>query len=200
MHEGRKPTIHGVVAPRCRIGDFTDRLRSRGDLTSHLGENVMLGAVFVMPLCLPRRRKVSLLAVLLVTAVASASSLVGVRPAAATVPLPAAGCTISAKLVNSCRPWLGAESGGYGVTTFRASMLEHETRIGRQLDIVHEYLAPGDVLTSDVVAMAKRPAPIPLVNWRPADRWADADGRSATVNAQIDAMAASVKALGSAKI
>ena len=26
-------------------------------------------------------------------------------------------CTISAKLVNSCRPWLGAESGDYGVGT-----------------------------------------------------------------------------------
>ena len=52
-------------------------------------------------------------------------------------------CTISAKLVNSCRPWLGAESGRYGVTGFRARMLEHEARIGRQVDIVHAYLAAG---------------------------------------------------------
>ena len=53
-------------------------------------------------------------------------------------------CTISAKLVNSCRPWLGAESGNYGVGSgFRARMLEHEARIGRQVDIVHAYAGPG---------------------------------------------------------
>src|SRR4051812_2048065 len=88
------------------------------------------------------------------------------------------GCTISAKLVNSCRPWLGAESGGYISGGFRAQMLEHEARIGRQLDIVHEYLGPNTVLTSDVVTLAKRPGTMALVNWRVANRWADADGRS----------------------
>ncbi len=50
-------------------------------------------------------------------------------PARAADPI----CTISAKLVNSCRPWIGAESGGYGglsSTAFRARMLEHEARVG----------------------------------------------------------------------
>jgi len=112
----------------------------------------------------------------------------------------AAECTISDKLVNSCRPWLGAESGGYGVTGFRASMLEHEARIGRQLDVVHEYLQPGDLPSSDVFTLARRPGTIALVNWRVADKWADADGRSATVNTRIDAMADSIKSLGSTKI
>jgi hypothetical protein len=115
-------------------------------------------------------------------------------------PVQAADCTISEKLVSSCRPWLGAESGGYGVTGFRASMLEHEARIGRQLDVVHEYYGTGAVLTSDVVTLAQRPGTIALVNWKPASRWADADGRSTSVNAQIDAMADSIKALGSTKI
>ena len=110
-------------------------------------------------------------------------------------------CTISAKLVNSCRPWLGAESGGYGVTGFRARMLEHEARIGRQVDIVHTYLGTGNqVLTSDIVTLARRPGTIALVNWRVANRWADAAGRSATVNGQIDRMADSIKALGTTKI
>ena len=109
-------------------------------------------------------------------------------------------CTISAKLVNSCRPWLGAESGGYVSGGFRAMMLEHEARIGRQLDIVHEYLGVNAVLTNDVVTLAKRPGTMALVNWRVADRWANADGRSATVNNSIDAMANSIKALGSTKI
>jgi fibronectin type 3 domain-containing protein len=110
-------------------------------------------------------------------------------------------CTISAKLVNSCRPWLGAESGGYGVTGFRNSMLEHENRIGRQLDIVHEYYGTGNVtLSNDVVTLAKRPGTIALVNWRVASKWADGGGSNATVNKQIDAMAASIKALGTTKI
>src|SRR5688500_12340563 len=83
-------------------------------------------------------------------------------------------CTISAKLVNSCRPWLGAESGGYGVTGFRARMLEHEARIGRQVDIVHAYLGAGNVvLTNDILTLARRTGTIALVNWRVANRWAD---------------------------
>jgi hypothetical protein len=113
----------------------------------------------------------------------------------------AAVCTISAKLVNSCRPWLGAESGGYGVTGFRARMLEHEARIGRKVDIVHAYLGTGNiVLTSDILTLAKRPDTIALVNWRVANRWADGAGGSATVNGQIDRMANSIKSLGSTKI
>lgn len=118
------------------------------------------------------------------------------EPARAAEPV----CTISAKLVNSCRPWLGAESGGYGVTGFRNSMLEHEARIGRQLDIVHEYLGPGAVLPSDVVTLAKRPGTMALVNWRVSNAFASADGRSATVNAQIDNMARSIQALGETKL
>jgi fibronectin type 3 domain-containing protein len=110
-------------------------------------------------------------------------------------------CTISATLVNSCRPWLGAESGGYGPTGFRSSMLEHEARIGRPLDIVHEYLGTGNItLTSDIVTLAKRANTIALVNWRVVSRWADGDGRSASVNTQIDNMARSIKALGTTKI
>jgi fibronectin type 3 domain-containing protein len=110
-------------------------------------------------------------------------------------------CTISAKLVNSCRPWLGAESGGYGPTGFRAAMLEHEARIGRQLDIVHEYLGAGNVvLTNDILTLARRANTIALVNWRVSTKWADGTGGSATVNSQIDAMARSIKALGTTKI
>jgi hypothetical protein len=110
-------------------------------------------------------------------------------------------CTISPTLVNSCRPWLGAESGGYGPSGFRARMLEHEARIGRQLDVVHAYLGAGNiVLTPDIVTLAKRANTIALVNWRVANRWADGGGGNSTVNAQIDRMGNSIKALGSTKI
>jgi fibronectin type 3 domain-containing protein len=110
-------------------------------------------------------------------------------------------CTISAKLVNSCRPWFGAESGNSGVGSgFRTRMLEHEARIGRQVDIVHAYTGPGAVLSADMVTLAKRPATIALINWKPSYTWANADGRNATVNTQIDTMARSIKALDATKI
>lgn len=137
----------------------------------------------------------------------SAPALLLAMVAAALTLLPGTGaraaepaCTISATLVNSCRPWLGAESGAYGASGFRNSMLEHEARIGRQLDIVHEYLGAGAVLTPDVVSLAQRPGTIALVNWALSPTWANAEGRSSTVNDQIDAMAASIKALGSTRI
>ncbi len=120
-------------------------------------------------------------------------------PARAAAPV----CTISVKLVNSCRPWIGAESGGYGglgSTAFRARMLEHEARIGRPLDIVHAYTGVGAVLSSDIRTLAQRPDTIALVNWRVSFNWAAGDGRSATVNTQIDAMANSIKSLGTTKI
>jgi len=130
--------------------------------------------------------------------VAAATAITGrSAPASAADPV----CTISTILVNSCRPWLGAESGGYGPTGFRASMLEHESRIGRQVDIVHEYLTTGNVvLTNDIKTLAARPDTIVLLNWLVTTRWADGGGRSATVNTQIDNMAKSIKALGTTKI
>ena len=60
-------------------------------------------------------------------------------------------------------------------------MLEHEARIGRQLDVVHEYLQPGEVLTSDVITMARESqGTIALVNWRVTNSWANGDGRNAS--------------------
>ncbi len=110
-------------------------------------------------------------------------------------------CTISAKLVNSCRPWLGAESGNYGQGAFKARMLEHEARIGRPLDIVHAYMAAGaTALSADQITLAKRPGTIGLYNWRVSLNWAAGGGDNATVNGQIDQMAASIKALGTTRI
>ncbi len=110
-------------------------------------------------------------------------------------------CTISAKLVNSCRPWFGAESNNYGVSPFKARMLEHETRAGRQLDIVHAYMAAGArALSADQVTLATRPGTIGLYNWRVSLDWALGGGDNTNVNSQIDDMASSIKSLGSTKI
>jgi nitrogen fixation protein FixH len=112
----------------------------------------------------------------------------------------AESCAVSAVLVNSCRPWLGAESNHYGVTSFRGRIEEHETRIGRQVDIAHDYRGVGDALSADDIYMAKRADTIALINWKPSSTWAEGAGGNVTANANIDKMADSIKGLGSTKI
>ncbi len=136
-----------------------------------------------------------------VAALLACAGVVAVAPA--TVTSAAADepdCHISAILVNSCRPWVGATSSGYGPTTFTARMADHESRIGRQLDVVHTYLTGAATITPDIAALAKRSGTIALVNWRPVPAWANGTGGNATVNTQIDNMAKSIKALGTTKI
>ena len=80
-------------------------------------------------------------------------------------------------------------------------MLEHEARIGRQVDIVHAYLGVG----SGAVQRHGEPGQAAgdhraLINWRVSFDWAAGGGSNTIVNTQIDAMAASIKALGTTKI
>jgi len=110
-------------------------------------------------------------------------------------------CTVSATLVNSCRPWLGAAVNGYPTgSNFAAQIADHESRIGRQLDIVHDYRTPGQVMSSDEQSLAKRANTILLLNWKPTTNWASANSNNATLNTQVDNMANSIKSLGSTKI
>lgn len=59
-----------------------------------------------------------------------------------------ASCTVSWNLVNSCGPWLGTWANNYtaapvvppdGGEGLKPQILYHESRIGRQLSIVHSY-------------------------------------------------------------
>lgn len=112
-------------------------------------------------------------------------------------------CTISDKLVNSCRPWLGAFANKNisFASDSKSQTLGHESLIGRQLDIVHTFHTAGtNQLSSASVFFAKRPNTILNANWKPSGSWRDASGSNASVNAGIDQMAASVKALGTTKI
>jgi fibronectin type 3 domain-containing protein/beta-mannanase len=110
-------------------------------------------------------------------------------------------CVVSDKLVNSCRPWLGAWTNGYGTTGLKAAAENHEQRIGRQLDIVHNYHGVGaNTITNDERDLVNRPNTILYANWKPAAVWSDANGENATINAGIDQMADSIKTLGSKKI
>ena len=112
-------------------------------------------------------------------------------------------CIVTATLVNPCRPWLGAVTGNYpqAASTVAAQVAYHEQRIGRQLDIIHTYHSVGsNTLSSTDVAYATRANTILYTNWKPAADWPDGSGSNASVNAGIDQMAASVKALGNHKI
>ncbi len=110
-------------------------------------------------------------------------------------------CTLSATLVPSCGALLGAWSGNQGVTGLRNSVEEHETRIGRQLDVVHSYHAPGnDILSTDEKYFVNRPNTILLANFKPSANWADAGGSNASVNSQIDTFAASVGSVAPKKV
>ncbi len=118
--------------------------------------------------------------------------------------LPRPACTISAKLVNSCRPWLGVESGNYGtgsgVPGEDAGARGADRPTGRHRARLHR---PPVLRCSaaDMVTMAKRPATIALINWKPTHQWtAGKRSQRHAWNAQIDKMAASIKALGTTKM
>jgi hypothetical protein len=118
-------------------------------------------------------------------------------------PAHAASCSVNAILVNSCRPWLGAWANlypGHTNTGMKDQILDHENRVGRQMDLVHAYSGPGDVLSSDNKYFITRPNTTLLLNWKPTLTWASAAGGNSTVNAQIDAMANSIKAMAPHKI
>jgi beta-mannanase len=112
-------------------------------------------------------------------------------------------CTISAKLVNSCRPWLGgfASANVQFASDAKSQLLGHESLIGRQLDMAHTYHPAGNnTLSATDKYFATRPDTILVMNWKPSANWKDASGDNASVNAGIDQMAASIKTLGDTKI
>ena len=105
-------------------------------------------------------------------------------------------------LFRSCRPWLGAYASDYAKAgDWGGQIAAHEQRIGRRLDIVHSYHpVGGNSISRKELAYVKRANTILLMNWKPSKKWADAKGGNAKVNAGIDKLAKSVKALGSKKI
>ena len=112
-------------------------------------------------------------------------------------------CVLTALLVNPCRPMLGANAGNYPNVTagYRPQLEGHEARIGRTVDVVHLYHVPGTRPLDEIDSyFATRPNTILSVTWKPAELWADAGGSSEVVNAQIDAAADDLIALGTTKV
>jgi hypothetical protein len=130
--------------------------------------------------------------------------VVQAAPAHAASPAPAASqCAPTDKLVNPCRPWLGAFGHGYpqAPPDLRSQVSLHERRAGRPGDIVRgNYHVGPQYLTSAEKAYARRPSTILLFNWKPNTVWAAAAGRDAAVNRTIDGMADSIKSVAPHKI
>lgn len=132
----------------------------------------------------------------------------------------AAACTVTDKLVNTCRPWFGAAVGGYntgGKSQFqffnmRLNNANSLTNTGMsvnntyKMDFPHTYHSPGQNLfnsatrdaLNDTSLYGHSSKPI-LINWKPGgNSWgATANGNS---DASIRDAANSVKSLGSRKI
>jgi hypothetical protein len=132
-------------------------------------------------------------------------------------------CTVDAKLVNSCRPWLSAAAGYYTnvggaydssiqFPYFEKRLNNPEalsdpnvaTTITHKLDFIHTYGGYGDTLSTWEKSMINRANTYLLYNWKAAptsaNSWILADGRDATVNANIDKMANSLKSVAPKKV
>jgi hypothetical protein len=107
---------------------------------------------------------------------------------------------MSSTLVPSCGVLLGGYMGSFGGTDALGALNSFNAGAGTHLILVHDYRQPGQVLSPHDIAAAQTPGDILQLNWKPAWTWSDANGGNASVNAQIDAMAASIKALGKTKI
>jgi hypothetical protein len=115
-------------------------------------------------------------------------------------PTQSSGCSLSNKLVPSCGVLLGGWLTSYGGSTLDQKAANFNSQSGSKVDVVHDYRTPGQTLSAADATVAKTPGQILLLNWKPASVWADGNGGNASVNAQIDSMANSIKALGSTKI
>lgn len=115
----------------------------------------------------------------------------------------AAECTVDQNLVNSCRPWLGANTNKYpdAGSGPRAQIEYHEQRIGRRVDIAHTYHPVGsNKLSPDDKYFAARSNTMLFTNWKPTDKWSKATGGDVATNKGIDDMADHVKSVAPNRI
>jgi hypothetical protein len=103
-------------------------------------------------------------------------------------------------LVPSCGILFGGVLTSFGGSNIVSGLDNFQNATGLHFVLDHDYRRPGQVLSSNDIQVANTPGEILQLNWKPTYTWADANGSNATVNAQIDAMANSIKSLGSTKI
>jgi len=95
---------------------------------------------------------------------------------------------------------LGGYPTSFGGSTIAAAFANFNADSGSTLSLAHDYLRPGMTLTTADASLARTPGTVLLLNWKPTYNWAAAGGANASVNSDIDAMAHSIKALGSVRI
>lgn len=113
-------------------------------------------------------------------------------------------CQPNAILVNPCRPLFGGAVLGdpHAASDPISQFNYYESIIGHPLDIFHDYHSPTSTLPLNDTEkyFAQRTNTYIYVNWKPASNWADAGGNNATVNANIDKAATSIKSIAPNKI
>jgi hypothetical protein len=109
-------------------------------------------------------------------------------------------CSLSPALVPSCGVLFGGYLTSFGGTSVDSAFHDFNADSGSTLSLAHDYRRPGQTLSAGDATIAKTPGAVLLLNWKPANVWHDAAGGNESVNAQIDAMATSIKALGGTKI
>jgi hypothetical protein len=115
----------------------------------------------------------------------------------------ASSCTVSANLVNSCRPLYGTAMATITPYSQAASdqvsqMKYQDQRIGHTSDIAHIFDSPGH---NDISANGKtliNDGYTLMLNWKPASPWVN--GSNGSDNAAIDTMAASLKSVAPHKV
>ena len=90
--------------------------------------------------------------------------------------------------------------GNHGEQSWTEKVEAHEARIGRKLDVLHNYHPVGNLPLNNAEKAYIRSGRKLFINWKPAARWADAAGRNATINAQIDQVGRSLKSVAPAKV
>jgi hypothetical protein len=107
---------------------------------------------------------------------------------------------LTAFLVPTCGKLLGGALHSFGGANLVEQNDNFNAGLGVKMVVAHDYRTPGQVMSPSDVTMAQRTGTLLDMNWKPAQTWASADGSDAGVNAGIDAMAKSIKALGNRKI
>jgi hypothetical protein len=115
-------------------------------------------------------------------------------------PTPPGPCALSSTLVPSCGALLGGYLTSFGGSNVDSAYTNFNSESGSSVSVAHDYLRPGSTLSSSDRAVAQTPGALLLLNWKPVTSWAEGAGGNAAVNAQIDAMALSIKSLGTTKI
>jgi Glycosyl hydrolase family 26 len=125
-----------------------------------------------------------------------------------------AACTpgVSGKLVPNCGAWLGAASNHHpddSPKNWEGRMQKHEDRIGRALDIVHNYHGPKDPVPMPMDANSQEgqeeiaranAGHIVYMSWKPSDDWRAVGQGDPSADALLDQGARNIIAVAPRKV